>query len=119
VDDERRVDVDPRLGECLPVARVALGGGFVPLAGAEVGDAEPALAGRFAKGWLLPNEGQLDNRQALRALAATAASLAAASGGRSSGNGGGGWLHGAGTMGGTREVGEMGKKRERAPVMLK
>ncbi|CAM2194632.1 putative thiamine biosynthesis oxidoreductase ThiO [Paraburkholderia kururiensis] len=45
-------------------------GGFVPLAGAEVGDAEPALAGRFAKGWLLPNEGQLDNRQALRALAA-------------------------------------------------
>lgn len=45
-------------------------GGFVSLAGAEVGDAEPALAGRFAKGWLLPNEGQLDNRQALRALAA-------------------------------------------------
>lgn len=45
-------------------------GGFVSLAGAEVGDAEPALAGRFAKGWLLPNEGQLDNRQALRSLAA-------------------------------------------------
>ncbi|WP_114814017.1 FAD-dependent oxidoreductase [Paraburkholderia kururiensis] len=45
-------------------------GGFVSLAGTEVGDAEPALAGRFAKGWLLPNEGQLDNRQALRALAA-------------------------------------------------
>lgn len=45
-------------------------GGFVSLAGTEVGDAEPALAGRFAKGWLLPNEGQLDNRQALRALVA-------------------------------------------------
>lgn len=32
--------------------------------------AEPALAGRFATGWLMPHEGQLDNRQALRALAA-------------------------------------------------
>ncbi|WP_087721586.1 FAD-dependent oxidoreductase [Pandoraea sp. PE-S2T-3] len=33
-------------------------------------DVEPALAGRFQEGWLLPNEGQLDNRQLLRALAA-------------------------------------------------
>ncbi|MGN6650195.1 FAD-dependent oxidoreductase [Trinickia sp.] len=32
--------------------------------------AEPALAGRFATGWLMPHEGQLDNRQALHALAA-------------------------------------------------
>lgn len=32
--------------------------------------AEPALAGRFATGWLMPHEGQLDNRQALQALAA-------------------------------------------------
>ena len=31
--------------------------------------AEPALAGRFATGWLLPHEGQLDNRQVLSALA--------------------------------------------------
>jgi glycine oxidase len=47
-----------------------LDGGFVKLAGAQVGDAEPALGTRFAQGWLLPNEGQLDNRQALKALAA-------------------------------------------------
>ncbi|WP_087686282.1 FAD-dependent oxidoreductase [Pandoraea sp. PE-S2R-1] len=33
-------------------------------------EVEPALAGRFQEGWLLPNEGQLDNRQLLRALAA-------------------------------------------------
>jgi glycine oxidase len=45
-------------------------GGFVKLAGAQVTQAEPALGTRFAQGWLLPNEGQLDNRQALRALAA-------------------------------------------------
>ncbi|MEN8513604.1 FAD-dependent oxidoreductase [Burkholderia sp. RS02] len=45
-------------------------GGFVTLAGAQVDAAEPALAGRFARGLLLPREGQLDNRQALRALAA-------------------------------------------------
>ncbi|MBW5804055.1 MULTISPECIES: FAD-dependent oxidoreductase [Burkholderia] len=44
--------------------------GFVTLAGAQVDAAEPVLAGRFARGLLLPNEGQLDNRQALRALAA-------------------------------------------------
>ncbi len=47
-----------------------LDGGFVSLAGAQVDAAEPALAGRFARGLLLPREGQLDNRQALRALAA-------------------------------------------------
>lgn len=45
-------------------------GGFVSLAGAQVDAAEPALAGRFARGLLLPGEGQLDNRQTLRALAA-------------------------------------------------
>ncbi|MDR5879267.1 FAD-dependent oxidoreductase [Caballeronia sp. LZ032] len=47
-----------------------LDGGFVKLAGAQVAQAEPALGTRFAQGWLLPNEGQLDNRQALAALAA-------------------------------------------------
>jgi glycine oxidase len=47
-----------------------LDGGFVKLAGAQVSVAEPALGTRFAQGWLLPNEGQLDNRQALKALAA-------------------------------------------------
>ncbi|MBN3819052.1 FAD-dependent oxidoreductase [Paraburkholderia sp. Se-20369] len=47
-----------------------LDGGFVSLAGAQVDAAEPALAGRFARGLLLPREGQLDNRQALRAVAA-------------------------------------------------
>lgn len=46
-----------------------LDGGFVSLAGAQVDVAEPALAGRFARGLLLPREGQLDNRQALHALA--------------------------------------------------
>lgn len=45
-------------------------GGFVALAGAQVDAAEPALAGRFARGLMLPREGQLDNRQALHALAA-------------------------------------------------
>jgi glycine oxidase len=47
-----------------------LDGGFVTLAGAQLGAAEPALAGRFSQGWLLPREGQLDNRQVLSALAA-------------------------------------------------
>ncbi|HZZ13832.1 MAG TPA: FAD-dependent oxidoreductase [Paraburkholderia sp.] len=47
-----------------------LEGGIVNLVGAQVGAAEPALAGRFNKGWLLPHEGQLDNRQVLTALAA-------------------------------------------------
>jgi glycine oxidase len=45
-------------------------GGFVALRGAQVDEAEPALGGRFAQGWLLPREGQLDNRQVLTALAA-------------------------------------------------
>ncbi|KAF1056253.1 MAG: tRNA 5-methylaminomethyl-2-thiouridine biosynthesis bifunctional protein MnmC [Burkholderia gladioli] len=44
-------------------------GGFVALAGAQVDAAEPALAGRFGRGWLLPREGHLDNRQTLAALA--------------------------------------------------
>jgi glycine oxidase len=47
-----------------------LDGGFVALAGAQVDAAEPALGGRFARGLLLPGEGQLDNRQVLHALAA-------------------------------------------------
>ncbi|WP_118184098.1 FAD-dependent oxidoreductase [Paraburkholderia phosphatilytica] len=47
-----------------------LDGGFVTLSGKALGAAEPALAGRFAQGWLLPREGQLDNRQVLGALAA-------------------------------------------------
>jgi len=44
--------------------------GFVALSGAQLDAAEPALAGRFARGWLLAGEGQLDNRQVLSALAA-------------------------------------------------
>lgn len=48
----------------------AQGRGFVALSGAQLGAAEPALAGRFSQGWLLPREGQLDNRQVLAALAA-------------------------------------------------
>ncbi len=47
-----------------------LDGGFMKLVGAQVTQVEPALGTRFAQGWLLPNEGQLDNRQALTALAA-------------------------------------------------
>ncbi|HEY3596675.1 MAG TPA: FAD-dependent oxidoreductase [Paraburkholderia sp.] len=47
-----------------------LDGGLLALSGAQVGAAEPALAGRFPQGWLLPHEGQLDNRQVLAALAA-------------------------------------------------
>ncbi|WP_089339516.1 FAD-dependent oxidoreductase [Burkholderia singularis] len=47
-----------------------LDGGLVPLAAAQIGATEPALAGRFAHGLLLQREGQLDNRQALHALAA-------------------------------------------------
>ena len=46
-------------------------------------------------------------RRRRRGLAAT---LTAASGGRSSGKGGDKRLHGAGTMGSSGEVGEMGKK---------
>lgn len=44
--------------------------GFVKLAGVQVAQAEPSLGTRFAQGWLLPHEGQLDNRQVLSALAA-------------------------------------------------
>ncbi|PLZ01356.1 FAD-dependent oxidoreductase [Burkholderia sp. WAC0059] len=44
--------------------------GFVALEGERLDEAEPALAGRFPRGWLLAGEGQLDNRQVLRALAA-------------------------------------------------
>jgi glycine oxidase len=44
--------------------------GFVKLAGAQVAAHEPSLGTRFAQGWLLPDEGQLDNRQVLAALAA-------------------------------------------------
>ena len=44
--------------------------GFVKLSGAQVTAAEPSLGTRFPQGWLLPNEGQLDNRQVLKALAA-------------------------------------------------
>ncbi len=47
-----------------------LDGGILALSGEQVGAAEPVLAGRFAQGWLLPREGQLDNRQVLAALAA-------------------------------------------------
>ncbi|MFC0575305.1 FAD-dependent oxidoreductase [Paraburkholderia solisilvae] len=47
-----------------------LDGGLLALSGAQINAAEPALAGRFTQGWLLPHEGQLDNRQVLAALAA-------------------------------------------------
>ncbi len=39
------------------------------LEGAQIGRLEPALATRFAQGMYLPDEGQLDNRQLLAALA--------------------------------------------------
>lgn len=38
------------------------------LSGEEIGQLEPGLGGRFARGLLLPNEGQLDNRALLAAL---------------------------------------------------
>lgn len=44
-------------------------GGLAALDGQSIASAEPALAGRFGAGWLLPREGQLDNRQVLHALA--------------------------------------------------
>ncbi|WP_373379077.1 FAD-dependent oxidoreductase [Cupriavidus nantongensis] len=44
------------------------------LDGKGVGEAEPALAGRFPQGLLLAGEGQLDNRGALRALLSCAVS---------------------------------------------
>ncbi|CAB3795919.1 hypothetical protein LMG28138_03974 [Pararobbsia alpina] len=46
-----------------------LRGGLEPLSGAPLLAAEPALGGRFQQGFLLPNEGQLDNRQLLAAVA--------------------------------------------------
>ena len=54
----------------LNAPRALVDEGFVTLAGPQIDAAEPALAGRFASGWLLNGDGQLDNRQALRALAA-------------------------------------------------
>ncbi|HTI16172.1 MAG TPA: FAD-dependent oxidoreductase [Trinickia sp.] len=45
-------------------------GGLTTLDGVQLAAAEPALAGRFNRGLLLPREGQLDNRQVLTALAA-------------------------------------------------
>jgi glycine oxidase len=45
-------------------------GGLAALDGRALAAAEPSLAGRFGAGWLLPREGQLDNRQVLGALAA-------------------------------------------------
>lgn len=51
-----------------PAALIA--DGWRTLGRAELDAAEPALAGRFARGVLLAGEGQLDNRQALRALGA-------------------------------------------------
>lgn len=44
--------------------------GFVKVSGAQIAETEPSLGTRFSQGWLLPNEGQLDNRQVLTALAA-------------------------------------------------
>ncbi|WP_205962895.1 FAD-dependent oxidoreductase [Pararobbsia silviterrae] len=46
-----------------------LQGGLVALSGAALDEAEPVLGGRFQQGFLLPDEGQLDNRQVLEALA--------------------------------------------------
>ena len=46
-----------------------LKGGLTTLAGAALDQAEPALGGRFQQGYLLPHEGQLDNRQLLSAVA--------------------------------------------------
>lgn len=49
---------------------LAAGSHVTALDAAQLSAAEPALAGRFAQGLLLPDEGQLDNRQTLAALAA-------------------------------------------------
>ena len=46
-----------------------LAGGLVPVSGAALDEAEPMLGGRFQQGFLLPDEGQLDNRQLLAAVA--------------------------------------------------
>lgn len=40
----------------------------IALDATQIGDLEPELAGRFQRGLLLPDEGQLDNRQLLAAL---------------------------------------------------
>jgi glycine oxidase len=45
-------------------------GGVAALDSVQLAATEPALAGRFGQGLLLPREGQLDNRQVLAALAA-------------------------------------------------
>ena len=47
-----------------------LDNGIVPLRGAQIAQAEPALGTRFHDARLLPHEGQLDNRQLLAALGA-------------------------------------------------
>ncbi|QHE94299.1 FAD-dependent oxidoreductase [Pandoraea fibrosis] len=67
-DRAEAVMFDRRMRANAPPA--LLRGGVERVAGAQLGEVEPALAGRFQEGWLLPNEGQLDNRQLLRALAA-------------------------------------------------
>jgi glycine oxidase len=59
---ERRVQANA------PAELVARGWQRLDAQGIEA--AEPALGGRFARGLLLPDEGQLDNRQVLRAVAA-------------------------------------------------
>jgi glycine oxidase len=48
-------------------------GGLTRIDGPALASVEPALAGRFPTGWLMPREGQLDNRQVLHALAAALA----------------------------------------------
>ena len=47
----------------------------LPVGAAQIADLEPALGGRFQRGLLLPDEGQLDNRQLLAALLAELESL--------------------------------------------
>jgi len=47
-----------------------LDGGVQVLRGPQLNAVEPALAGRFERGLLLPREGQMDNRQLLNALRA-------------------------------------------------
>jgi glycine oxidase len=59
---------DSRMRANAPAA--LLEGGVQMLRGAELAQVEPALAGRFTQGLLLPREGQLDNRQLLHALGA-------------------------------------------------
>jgi glycine oxidase len=54
-----------RTGATIPGLPQAL-----PVDARQIADLEPALAGRFQRGLLLPDEGQLDNRQLLSALLA-------------------------------------------------